>query len=241
MQPQALRSSCHPNDGKGPPPRKTPMQQPRAASKPPKPRSRNEQLAYDQQLVERIRRGDRQAFAEIYHDYAPSLLERILRMLGGNMERAEDCLQQVFAQALQTIHHYKGTNVLHAWLNRLTTFVVMDEFRAKQSRKVYLKQFWWAITPRAKSAQAIPEELFVREEAKELVREALTRLNATKQITITLCDLEGYSLQEAAAELGVPEGTVASRLHHARNELRHHILQISQSNGLNAEDWLHVT
>lgn len=240
MQATLIRSST---EQKGSPPqsRKLSSGQAMTPTTQPPTLSREEQLALDMERVERIRRGDRNAFTEVYHEYAPGLLERILRMLGGNMERAEDCLQQVFAQALQTIHNYQGKNVLHAWLNRLTTFVVMDEFRAQKNQTHYLKQFWWSLTPRAKSAQAIPEQLFVQEEAKELVQQALSKLAPKKRIAVTLCDLEGYSLQEAAAELGIAEGTIASRLHHGRNELRHHIHQMSQSYGLNAEDWLHVS
>lgn len=202
--------------------------------------SREEQIAIDRALVERIRQGDRKAFQEIYKQYAPSLLERIVRLVGGNMERAEDCLQQVFAQALQSIHSYKGKNVLHAWLNRLTTFVVMDSFRAQQGQQGFLTKFKWALEPRTRHQEAIPETIFAKAEIKELVHQSLDKLSAKKRMVVMLCDLEGYSVEEAAAELDIAQGTVASRLHHARKELRTHIMDACRKQQLSVEDWFHA-
>lgn len=203
-------------------------------------RTREQQIAYDLALVERIQGGDREAFQEIYRTYAPSLMIRISRMLGGNKERAEDCLQQVFAQALQSIQSYKGKNILHAWLNRLTTFVVMDEFRAQQGRQGFLQRFKWTMEPRIRESEAIPGDAFEQEEVKAFVQESLSKLNHKKRMVIVLCDLEGYSVEQAAAELNVPPGTVASRLHHARKELRTLMQSACRQAGLSVKDWFHV-
>lgn len=203
------------------------------------PPNRAEQIEADLKLVERVKQGEKMAFQEIYQTYAPSLHRRISRMLGGHVAQTEDCLQQVFAQALQSIHSYQGSGVLHAWLNRLTTFVVADEFRNQQSRQGSLKQLWWSWDPRVRQSEAIPERLFTKEEVKALIQEAIAQLSAKKRLALVLCDLEGYSIEEAAAELDAAPGTIASRLHHGRKELRMLVLAASRERGLTVEDWLH--
>ena len=195
----------------------------------------------DQALVKQIREGNREAVVTMYRLYAPSLLKRLMRLLGGNADQAQDCLQQVFVKALQTIEHYRGDGVLLAWLNRITTHVVMDLFRAEQGWSEILQRLK---APRimgwgSDNSQAIPEKMFLQEELKSLVHRGLKTIHERKRMPLLLCDLEGYSIQEAADELHVPVGTIASRLHHGRRELRVWLEKALQQRGLSAEEWLH--
>ncbi len=194
----------------------------------------------DRALAQRVQAGERDAVQELFRRYAPTLLRRILRLLGGDKSQAEDCLQQVFIKVLQHMESYRGESVLLAWLHRITTHTVIDVFRSRQSRKTLLDKLqnvrWsgW----NEDGNQAIPEKLFLREELKGIVYQGLTTLSENKRIAVLLCDLEGCSIEDAADELDIPIGTLASRLYRGRQELTNWLKREFKKSGLAAEDLL---
>ncbi len=194
------------------------------------------QLEDDKLLVEKIVGGDERAFRDMYRAYAPSILRRLVQWLG-DMQQAEDCLQQVFLEALRSMEHYRGEGKLISWLHRIATHVVMDLFRQKKRWKALIER----VTPAQEviameKSPAVPETLFFREELKEMVHEVLGKLSAQKRMAILLCDMEGLALEEAASQMGVPLGTVGSRLYHARREFQKKALAECKRRGLAVED-----
>lgn len=179
-----------------------------------------QRLKDDKNLVERIVRGDERAFREMYRAYAPGLLRRLMQWLG-NAQQAEDCLQQVFLEALRSFQRYRGEGKLSSWLHRIATNVVMDLFRKNKRIKSLMER----VAPPAdanpaESSPPIPETLFLREEVRELVHDVLNKLSAQKRMAILLCDMEGLPLEQAASQMGIPPGTVGSRLYHGRREFQ---------------------
>jgi len=192
----------------------------------------------DRELVDKILSGDREAAKRMYQLYAPKLIKRLYR-LTGSYEQAEDCLQQVFADALQKLDTYRGDGVLLAWLHRIGTNVVFQGFRKQQSFKNFLGEMW----PRASEKtiqEPLPEKLFMEEERKQLLHEILDSLGGRKRIVILLCDLEGMKVEDAAEHLDIPTGTVASRLYHARRDLKKKLEAELKKRGSSVEEWLHV-
>lgn len=211
--------------------------EPKASSTVERPDSKSADWA----LAQRIKAGEREAVQELFQLYAPTLLRRILRLLGGDMSQAEDCLQQVFIKVMQSIDSYRGDSVLLAWLYRITTHTVVDVFRQRQSRNSLLEKvtnFRWSGWGEDGN-QAIPETLFFREELKELVFQGLNTLGQNKRIAVLLCDLEGCSIEDAAEELNIPIGTLASRLYRGRQELKAWLKKEWKRSGLAAEDYWH--
>lgn len=199
------------------------------------------QLAVDRALVERIKKKDQQAASELYDTYAPALLRRILRMLGGDMTQAEDCLQQVFVKVLFSIDAYRGEGTLHAWLNRTVTHIVMDVFR-KQKKWRQVVDSWSYFWPKGWGHEAnvsLPDRLFLQEETKELLHEGLTQLNQKNRMALVLYYIEGYSIEEIAEELHIPVGTAASRLYHGRRKVHTWLKRAIKERGLSTEEWLH--
>lgn len=193
-------------------------------------------LTEDKALVVRIQRGDERAFRELYRTYSPMLLRRLMRWVG-DTQQAEDCLQQVFLEALRSIEHFRGEGKLGSWLNRIATHVVMDMFRQKQRMKALMER----VLPQQEAGMldqppALPEQLFLREETRLWVRELLEKLSPQKRMVVLLCDLEGMSLEGASQQMGVPTGTVGSRLYHARRELQKRVESELQKRGLGWED-----
>lgn len=190
----------------------------------------------DQALALRIQQGDERAFQEMYRTYAPLILRRLSRWIG-DTQNAEDCLQQVFLEALRSIEKYRGEGKLSGWLNRIATHVVMDMFRQKKRVKNLMER----VMPEQRVAiseedPGIPEALFLREEVRELVHEILNKLSAQKRMAILLCDLEGLPLEEAATQMGVPLGTVGSRLYHGRREFQKRAQDEFRRRGLSIQD-----
>jgi RNA polymerase sigma-70 factor (ECF subfamily) len=199
---------------------------------------KQEQIAKDVALAARIAQRDQHAFRVLYRDYAPKLLRRLLDILNGNESLAEDCLQVVFMKCYQKIGEYRGEGTLLSWLHCITTNVVMDRFRSQQRWFVALRSMLSEQHTKPKHSHAIPEKLFLRKEAQGLVHECLEQLDYRKRMAILLCDFEGLKIEEAASEMDVSMGTIGSRLHNGRKELRKRLLREGTKRGLEMEDWL---
>lgn len=192
-------------------------------------------LKDDGQLVAQLMAREPLALREFYDRYAPGLLRRLLRMLGDS-QLAKDALQQVFVEALESLPRYRGEGVLGAWLNRIATHIAMDAFR-KQGR---VRAFWERWSPQTHEDTLppveIPEEMFQKQELKKMLWRLLGQLAPKKRMSLLLCDMEGLSLLEAAEQMGIPPGTVSSRLHHARRELREMLEKECKRSGLSLSD-----
>ena len=195
----------------------------------------------EEAMVRRMQKGDRLAFQQMYRLYSPRLFQRVLR-LTNNFEQAEDCLQQVFTEVVDKMHTYRGDGVFLAWLNRITTNTVFQMFRKQRSKQAFIGKFtdFWRHLGPGGEEQVLAEALFVQEERKQLLHSILEQLDFRKRIVILLCDLEGRTLEDVARELDIPKGTVASRLHNGRRELRTRLLLELHERGLSAEEWIHA-
>ncbi|MCB9639506.1 MAG: sigma-70 family RNA polymerase sigma factor [Myxococcales bacterium] len=198
----------------------------------------SDQLWTDEELVSRLLAKDEEAFNIFYDRYAPGLVRRLYR-LTGDMVKAKDALQQTMLEVLSSLPSYKGKGALGAWVNRIATFVVIDRFRQEGRQKGFLDRWAIHLTSLQERPSPLPHEMLEDESIRTLVREQLEFLSARKRVAVLLCDLEGLSLEEASEQMGVPIGTVSSRLHHGRRELRQRIKNELKRRGLSVEDLLH--
>jgi RNA polymerase sigma-70 factor (ECF subfamily) len=131
-----------------------------------------------------------------------------------NRADAEDVVQDTMMQALKSFHRFQpGTNC-RAWLTTILQRIVSNRRRAAGRSKV-------VDDPDDRIAQTVPFVPPVPQElTDELVLGTLRRLPATFQDVILLCDVEDLSYKEAAEALAIPIGTVMSRLHRGRAQLR---------------------
>lgn len=141
-------------------------------------------------------------------------LYRLAMWLERNRADAEDAVQETMTQALQSFHRFQpGTNC-RAWLTTILQHVVSNRRRAR-NRSLLVGD------PDDRLARTVP---FVPPIADQLTDEdllaALRRLPAAFQEVVVLCDIEELTYKEAAAALEIPIGTVMSRLHRGRAQLR---------------------
>lgn len=157
--------------------------------------------------------------------YCDRLYSAARRMTRNSMG-ADDLVQETLARAYSYFHQFQpGTN-LHAWLRRilLTTFIAgyRKEQRELRARCVREVEDWQLAKVQERSCAGMKSaELEVLDRLTDpRIKRALQQLNAESRVTVYLADVEGFSRQEIAATMGVPVGTVMSRLHRAHFRLR---------------------
>ncbi len=192
----------------------------------------------DKRLVQRVLAGDEAAFTALYDAYAPMLLRRILRLMGRD-DQAEDCLQMVFIEVLERLEHYRGEGALGAWLHRITTTTVLQQFRKQKSRSRLAEGFAFFSMFREEANPLLAERLLFDEERKKMLYTCLEDIEADRRMAILLCDIEGKPVEDAAKELHIPLGTLASRLHRGRQDLQKSLSRRLKQHGLSVEEWFH--
>jgi RNA polymerase sigma-70 factor, ECF subfamily len=141
-------------------------------------------------------------------------LFRLALWLERNRTDAEDVVQETMIQALRSFHRFQpGTNC-RAWLITILQRVVSNRRRTK-GRSIVVSDPDDRIAHTVPFVPPVPQEL-----TDEIVLESLRRLPAAFQDVILLCDVEELSYKEAAEALAIPVGTVMSRLHRGRAQLR---------------------
>ena len=141
-------------------------------------------------------------------------LRRYARRLTGNAADAEDLVQDCLLRALQNWHRFEqGTN-LRAWL-----FTVMRNLHINSFRRPSRHEIAMPLDELANAAPCHPPTQEARVEMTDFLK-AFGRLTPSRQQTVMMVGWDGMSYDEAANRLGVPTGTVRSRLSRARDELR---------------------
>ena len=163
----------------------------------------------------RIRRaagGDKQAFRELYDDYADYVAHHIGRLLGPRVE-VEDAVQEVFVRVHCSLSSYRGDCKFSTWLYRVTRNVAIDHLR-KRKNTIALDE-WRPL----KASGSAWKRLEARDQLRGLYA-ALEKLNVEYREAFILYEVEGMKLREIADLTDSPLGTVASRVRRAREQLR---------------------
>jgi RNA polymerase sigma-70 factor (ECF subfamily) len=163
-------------------------------------------------VIERAKQGDEAAFMAIVRHYDPGLRALAYRLLR-DRDDMDDALQEAYVKAFRALPRFRGDAKLGTWLYRIAYNACLDELAASR-RVVSLPLESLARQP--DPASAMPEEVASKSE----LAAALDRLSAEDRAAVLLVDAQGFSYHDAAEVLGVPEGTIASRLNRARAALR---------------------
>lgn len=154
-------------------------------------------------------RGDDRAWSRIHAHWCDTIFRWCARYGGPDID-AEDATQVVFMLLHQRAHTLAGPEVLPAWLHAVSFNVARDQRRARRNVLWdWLEPLWRA--PRGQQ----PDARLERAELERDIAEVLGALSDDHQQVLVLCKLEGRSFSEAAALLGLPRATVASRTQRA--------------------------
>ncbi|MBY8865044.1 MULTISPECIES: RNA polymerase sigma factor SigE [Streptomyces] len=142
---------------------------------------------------------------------------RLAYRLTGNQHDAEDLTQEVFVRVFRSLSTYTpGT--FEGWLHRITTNLFLDMVRRKQ--RIRFDALGEDAAERLASKEPTPQQLFNDAHFDADIQQALDTLAPEFRAAVVLCDIEGLSYEEIAATLGVKLGTVRSRIHRGRSQLR---------------------
>jgi len=178
----------------------------------------------DRSLIDAHLQGDTAAFGELVHRYGDSLLGYLTRVCG-NREQAEDLFQDTFRRVHEKAHTLRG-NRFRCWLYTIATRIAVDGFRKRSKmHTISLHQNLSGHHGTELGAIALiddspdPSEEVVKEELKEHVRHALSRLPSKQRATLVLAYYQGLSYREVAEVMGCSVGTVKQQMYRALKTL----------------------
>ena len=172
-------------------------------------------------LIVRAKRGDLDAFEILYEMHKGPIYRTALAIIG-DRSAAEEILQETFLRAFKHIHNVREGVSLSPWLYRITVNLAYDYGKAhRHNWQVALDSI---IEHLIAPAAASPEHTVEERELYELVYAAVDKLEFKQRATLVLFYLHDFSLKEISDIMDCPVGTVKSRLHYARENLRRELL-----------------
>jgi len=177
----------------------------------------------DIQLVERCRAGDMEAYSALVRRHQDRVLNVIYRFVS-DYEDARDIAQEVFIKAYRGLSSFEGKAQFGTWVYRIAVNAAISHARKKSRRKPALSlsaeddEGHNPGDPPDTSEE--PSRVLDAKERRALIERAIDSLDPDHRAVVVLKDIEGYDYEEIADMIGCPKGTVKSRLHRARMELR---------------------
>lgn len=185
----------------------------------------------DASLMARVARGDRAAFALLVDRHKDGLVAYLAR-LTGSPDRGEDLAQEAFLRLFRAAGRYREEGHLTAFLYRIATNLVRSE--ARRERR------WRLLAPRLAPPADETEEprgprRVLQRELQDRLARAVAALPLSLRAPLVLYEIEEWPQREIARALGCREGTVKSRLHRARAQLREELAEYWRDwNGMEA-------
>jgi RNA polymerase sigma factor (sigma-70 family) len=173
----------------------------------------------DHNLIEKAKKGQTAAIAELFNGYWRAARAAAYGVTA-DISIAEDAACDAFYATIESLHKLKDEQLFGPWLR---TIVIR---KAKQLKAAYSKEKKLDMASRFPSANA--DDILEHNEMSALIYEAVGSLLPRHREAISLFYFEGYNIKDAAAFLGVPEGTFKRRLHEARQILTNSAVQIVQ-------------
>ena len=172
---------------------------------------------YDEKrLLKRLRSGDRRAFEELVDQFETRVYRLAIRY-ANSVQDAEDLTQEVFVGIFRNIGGFRGASALSTWVYRVAVNHCLEYRRKKRLDCVpYEEELGLAATSRRED----PEQAAAMIELSDEVEKALEKLSPVHRDVILLHELQGLTYGECAEILGVPVGTVKSRLSNAFSRMR---------------------
>ncbi len=164
-------------------------------------------------LVERCRRGDRDAFGEFYRTYRHDVARNLHRVLGPGRGDLDDVLQEVFIEVFKSIARFRGDSKISTWLYRVCVNVALQRLRKRRR----LAEVTSAEGPELRD-EGTPQRSLEARERMAAVYRILDDLAPKKRVVFILHEIEGREPKEIASIVGAPVLTVRTRLHYARKE-----------------------
>ncbi|MDI6763027.1 MAG: RNA polymerase sigma factor [Thermodesulfobacteriota bacterium] len=179
------------------------------------------------EVIEGCKAGDEGAFAEIVLTYQKKVFNIAFRMLG-NREEAKELSQEVFLSVLESIKDLREEIKFEPWLTQITLNHCRNRWKYLKRRHYFktdslndpIETENGEMERPVYDPSGNPETLFEKKMVRQFVQKGLLKLKEDQREMIVLRDLQGFSYEEIGRLLSLPEGTIKSRLHRARMDLK---------------------
>jgi len=177
----------------------------------------------DQQLVERVQRGDKAAFNLLVVKYQRKIFRLLSRLIRDQAE-IEDVAQEAFIKAYRALANFRGDSAFYTWLYRIAintakNYLVSQGRRAPTSTPSDIEDAETFDDSDHLRDLNTPDSMLVTKQVGEAVNRAIDRLPEDLRTAIVLRELEGLSYEEIAESMQCPIGTVRSRIFRAREAI----------------------
>ena len=177
----------------------------------------------DQQLVERVQRGDKRAFDLLVSKYQRRLIRLVSRLVKDPSE-AEDVAQDAFIRAYRALPNFRGDSAFYTWLYRIGLNTAKNHLVSQGRRAPTAMEFSSEDAEQRDDGELLrdintPESLMMSRQVGEAVNSAMDALGDDLKTAITLREIDGLSYEEIASAMNCPVGTVRSRIFRARDAI----------------------
>jgi len=181
----------------------------------------------ERELIRKCKTGDSRFFEPLVRAYEKPGLRLALGMLG-NLEDAKDAVQNAFIKTFDALARFDLKRSFGPWFFQILRNQCRDQLRSRKAR-FRLEALDERLELRPADPETGPVRLRERAQARETLWEGLERIGEEHREILVLKELQGFRYGEIAAILEIPEGTVASRLYHARRALKEALEEIGAS------------
>ena len=168
--------------------------------------------ADDLLLVQQALSGNKNAFERIVQQHQKNVARTVMGMLG-NTADAEDVGQETFIRFYHAMNQYKGEAALGTYLTRVAINLSLNALKKRNKRR-------WLEIDNKTAWLVADDDQSTRKDEKEVIETALKQLEPDFRSVVVIRLIQGYSTKETADMLGIPIGTVLSRLSRAQQKLK---------------------
>ena len=176
------------------------------------------------ELIRKCKAGQSRFYEPLVRAYEPAGLRLAVAMMG-NVEDAKDALQLAFIKTYDTLPRFDLRRPFGPWFFQILRNQCRDMLRSRKA-KFKIEALDEQLEQKPADSERGPERTHQRGAARELLWKGLERIGTEHREILVLKELEGFRYAEIAQILGIPEGTVASRLYHARGALKDALLEM---------------
>jgi RNA polymerase sigma-70 factor (ECF subfamily) len=184
------------------------------------PETDNLKALSDEEIMVRCATGSEEAFQILVSRYRPRIINLITRFVG-DVDRAEDIAQEVFIRVYRNRERYRKSGKFSTWIFTIAANLAKNEIRRKvRHRRVVSmdeeKEPGTSLASTLADRGPGPGQTLERKELENLILNAIEALPERYRLALVLRDLEGLAYEEVSRVLGIPGGTVRSRINRAR-------------------------
>lgn len=196
--------------------------------------SEPQQNDFEMRLIQAARSGDRESFGQLVLRYQNRLVNSLYH-LSGNLSEAEDVAQEAFVLAFLKLDSFRGQSHFYTWLFRIARNLAVSRFR-RTHRTTSLDSGPGSMAAGLISNGTAPDGRLLQSETVARVQMALARISEEHRVILILREMDELDYDAIAEALELPVGTVRSRLHRARLQLKTELEALEAVTGSDLEE-----